>query len=90
MIQFNRPVCLDKGISFIPFCYSVAADKISFAEALQFGLPAMPQTGIIEITFSPQTLEVAGKKELAATPPPIIAFLINAIACKVSTWGKDI
>lgn len=27
------------------------ADKISFAEALQFGLPAEPQTGILEVIF---------------------------------------
>lgn len=27
------------------------ADKISFAEALQFGLPVEPQTGIVEVIF---------------------------------------
>lgn len=27
------------------------ADKISFAEALQFGLPVEPQTGILEVIF---------------------------------------
>lgn len=27
------------------------ADKISFAEALQFGLPVQPQTGVLEVSF---------------------------------------
>lgn len=27
------------------------ADKINFAEALQFGLPVQPQTGILEVSF---------------------------------------
>lgn len=30
---------------------SGAADKISFAEAIQFGLPVMPQAGILEVIF---------------------------------------
>lgn len=34
---------------------SGSSDNITFAEALQFGLPVMPQTGILEVSFKDES-----------------------------------